>query len=424
MTKTDIIKAAFRAWGRELYRKTSLSQVARELGVTKPALYRHFKNKQGLLNEMYVYFFDRYAEAVRADYDRALQAEDREECYLAVSRSLVRFYGLNPDIFIFSLVRIYGGQQQGDMAEQLARRGVDTRRLLKFEKDARSYPNLIRFVIGTVVFWIAYFHRDRAGFLTGSAFFETAFFETAGGAGDLVEQEIASMERKLAAGLGLDRETVSALDFEGLEKRLGSLPAYSEDDRLIRAVAAVVAEAGPWNASMNMVAQRSGLSKSSLYSHFENRGEMLAQLFLTELDRLIAYIRASREKSSLAEEQLYLVMIAAADYLRSRPEFLVAIDWLRLRNLNLGKHAFPQFCRMFQGIGLEVFGGDSPGSESEARMERLAQWVFFLIINVLLGWEADRQPATPSTEDIAAVSNKSFRLLYRFITLGMKGFDL
>lgn len=419
MTKTDIIKAAFRAWGRELYRKTSLSQVARELGVTKPALYRHFKNKQGLLNEMYIYFLDKYAETVRADYERALQAEGRDECYLIVSRSLVRFYGLNPDIFIFSLIRVYGSRQQGDIVEQLARRGVDTRQLLKFEKDNRPYPYLIRFVSVTVIFWIAYFHRDRADSLT-----EQVFFETADEAGALVEQEIASVERKLVAGLGLDRRMVSVLDFEELEKRLGSLPEYSEDDRLLHAVAAAVAEAGPWNASMNMVARRSGLSKSSLYSHFENKGEMLAQLFLTESDRLIAYIRASREKSSLAEEQLYLVMIAAADYLRSRPEFLVAIDWLRLRNLNLGKHVFPRFCRIFQGIGLEVFGGDSSDSESEARMERLAQWVFFLIINVLLRWKAGNQPAAPSAEDIAAVSNESFRLLYRFITLGMKGFDL
>jgi AcrR family transcriptional regulator len=101
---------------------------------------------------------------------------------------------------------------------------------------------------------------------------------------------------------------------------------------------------------MDMVARRSGLSKSGLYSHFENKEEMLARLFLTELAQLLAYVEAGQEKASCAEERLYLAMIAGADYMRSRPEFLIAIDWVRLRNLNLGDHEAPRFCGMFQGI--------------------------------------------------------------------------
>ncbi|MDR2071048.1 MAG: TetR family transcriptional regulator [Treponema sp.] len=420
MTKTDVIKAAFRAWGRELYQKTSLSQVARELDVTKAALYRHFKNKQGLLNEMYVYFFDEYAAALKADYERALQTEDRDECFLIMSRSLARFYGLNRDIFVFSLVRVYGNRQMQDAGEQLARRGVDLKRLLKFGESAGGYPNLVQFVMATVIFWLGYFYKTHV------CFSETASPDEAGA---LVERELVFLERKLGAGLGLDRETVAALDFRELEGRLdGSLSEYSEDDRLLRAVAAAVAEAGPWSASMDMVARRSGLSKSSLYSHFENKREMLAQLFLTEMERIIAYIEVSREKSSRAEERLYLVMIAGASYLRSRPEFLVALDWLRLRNLNLGDHALPRLCRVFQGIDLEGLGEDSPDSpDSESQTERLAWWIFFLTINILMRWKVD-EPAEWSAslfiENIAGVPNECFRRLYKFIALGMKGFDV
>jgi AcrR family transcriptional regulator len=419
MTKTDVIKAAFRAWGRELYQKTSLSQVARELGVTKPALYRHFKNKQGLLNEMYVYFFDEYAAAIKADYDRALETEDRDECFLIMSRSLVRFYGLNRDIFIFSLVRVYGNRHLKDTGKQLALRGVDLQRLLKFGENTWTYPSLVQFVMATVIFWLGYFHKTHVCFPEAVSPDE---------AGALMERELAFLERKLGAGLGLDRDAVSALDFLGLEERLGGgLPEYSEDDRLFRAVAAAVAEAGPWNASMDMVARRSGLSKSGLYSHFENKKEMLAQLFLTELDRIIAYIGVSREKSSRAEERLYLVIIAAADYLRSRPEFLIAVDWLRLRNLNLGNHAPPRLCRVFQGIDLEELRedlSDSPDSpDSEPRTERLALWIFFLIINVLTRWKGEWS-TLPSAENITSVPNDCFRRLYKFITLGMKGFDI
>jgi hypothetical protein len=62
---------------------------------------------------------------IKADYDRALETEDRDECFLIMSRSLVRFYGLNRDIFIFSLVRVYGNRHLKDTGKQLALRGVD-----------------------------------------------------------------------------------------------------------------------------------------------------------------------------------------------------------------------------------------------------------------------------------------------------------
>jgi AcrR family transcriptional regulator len=272
--------------------------------------------------------------------------------------------------------------------------------------------------MATIFFWLGYFHKTHTCFPEDVSPEEEAA---------LVEREIASLERKLRAGLGLDGETVAALDFRGLEERLaGSLPEYSEDDRLLRAVAAAVAEAGPWNASMDMVARRSGLSKSGLYSHFENRREMLARLFLTEMERVLVYVEESREQSARAEERLYLAIIAGADYLRSRPEFLIAMDWLRLRNLNLGDHAPPRFRRMFQGIALGGGGGRedlADAADSGDRTERLAQWVFFLIVNVLLRWKSGERNGAPSAGDIAAVPNECFRLLYKFIALGMKGFD-
>jgi hypothetical protein len=60
----------------------------------------------------------------------------------------------------------------------------------------------------------------------------------------------------------------------------------------------------------------------------------------------------------------------------------------------------------------------------ETHAERFAQWVFFLIINVLLRWKAGERAGPPSAEDIAEVPNECFRLLYKFITLGLKGFDV
>jgi AcrR family transcriptional regulator len=340
MTKQDIIQSAFRVWGRELYQRTSLSQIAGDLGVTKPALYRHFHNKQALLDGMYESFFDDFAGFVKPEYERALGAGDPTEGLLIMTRAIVRYYCLNRGAFIFSLVEVYGNRGPGNMARQMALRGIGMRQMPRPEGEDAVYPPRLQLVITTVTFLVAHFHKFKHECQAAPSEAE-------------VEAVIASVEATITHGLGLSAETVGRIDFAGLEQRLSPVAlADSEDDGLLRAVAGAVAEAGPWNASMDMVARRSGLSKSGLYSHFKNRQDMFRQFFVTEIDRLIAYAEAGKRNSTVAEEQLYLVIGAIADYFRSRPEILFAADWLRTRRIDLGVAIPPGIFRVLADIRL------------------------------------------------------------------------
>ncbi|GHU97594.1 hypothetical protein FACS189483_04040 [Spirochaetia bacterium] len=407
MTKQDIIESAFRVWGRELYQRTSLSQIAGDLGVTKPALYRHFHNKQALLDGMYESFFDDFAGFVKPEYERAIGAGDPTEGLLIMTRAIVRYYCLNQEAFIFSLVEVYGNREPGNMARQLALRGIGMRQMPRLEGEDAAYPPLIQLVITTVTFLVAHFHKFEHEFQAAPSEAE-------------VEAVIASVEAKITHGLGLLPETVARIDFAGLEQRLSHAAlADIEDDGLLRAVAGAVAEAGPWNASMDMVARRSGLSKSGLYSHFKNRQDMLRQFFITEVDRLVVYAEAGKRNSDIAEEQLYLAISAIADYLRSRPEILFAADWLRTRRIDLGVAIPPGIFRILADIRLS---GPSGGGLTGDKAERISLWILFLIVSTLC--RGVRAPGTQITgAEVAAVGNESFRILYRFIGLGIKGFN-
>ena len=44
-TKENIVKTALQLFLQNGYEKTSLNHIAREVGITKPAIYHHFKNK-------------------------------------------------------------------------------------------------------------------------------------------------------------------------------------------------------------------------------------------------------------------------------------------------------------------------------------------------------------------------------------------
>jgi AcrR family transcriptional regulator len=156
-----------------------------------------------------------------------------------------------------------------------------------------------------------------------------------------------------------------------------------------------------------MVAKRSGLSKSGLYAHFTSKADMLARMFSAEFDRIVEYAEACKSRSAQPEEQFYLVMAAIAKYLRSRPEILIAMDWIRIRRLDLGLSAPPRAYELFAGIELSGLSGLTG--------ETMAQWVFFLIIHTLM-----RRPGGTSFSE---VSDSSFRILYKFIALGIEGWE-
>ncbi|MDR3130645.1 MAG: TetR/AcrR family transcriptional regulator [Treponema sp.] len=413
MKKEDIIRAAFRVWGRKLYQSISLTHLAKELGVTKPALYRHFPNKQALLDSMYEWFLDDFAAFVRDDYARAASAKDLAEAILIPGRAVARYYCLNLDAFLFALLYVYGSKSGGIMEEELAGRGVDMRRFSGPGADSSVYPSPAQLVILTLMFWICSFHKRIFEPEPGEYLPEEHQPLD-------VEKALVAMEEKLLYGLGFDKGRVDALDYQELEERTaGLVPGDINDDGLYRAAAGALAEAGPWDVSMEMVARRSGISKSGLYSHFRNRQEMIRKFFLTEFERIAASAGAGMEKSTAPEDRLYLAIIGIADYLRARPEILLALDKIRTRKLELGLPETLRFHLIFEGVNAGDLDASSPAAEAASR------WILFLIVNALMRYREGGGGGSEMSGPFCfgEVKNSCFRILYRFIALGIRGFD-
>ena len=52
--KEEILEIALKHFASKGYENTSLEDVAKELNITKPALYYHFKNKQEIYNQIFI----------------------------------------------------------------------------------------------------------------------------------------------------------------------------------------------------------------------------------------------------------------------------------------------------------------------------------------------------------------------------------
>jgi AcrR family transcriptional regulator len=410
VTKTEIIEAAFKVWGRDFYRKTSLSNLAKELGVSKPALYRHFENKQALVSSMTENFFDDFAASVRADFEQALQTPDADKGIFIIVKSIAGFFARNVYALLFALINIYDRNLDGSLiSEQLKARGADMNTLrLVIEKKYNVNPALLQLIFASLTFSMSNFHRINESFENNTT-------------GEKVQKIVSAIYKNIEHGLGYSIETAGSLDFEKLENQINGTLQSAEPEPLFKAVAEAVAEAGPWEASMEMVAKRMGLSKSSLYGHFKDRKDMLRRLFINEFKRIIEFARKGIDLSANTTEQLYLGIYSIAVYLRSRPEILIAMGWIRTRKLDLGKpNKDLEIFRLFEDVQIE---GLHNATEEEKQM--VSHWILFLLINVLTRPYLNNRDSKKEPHFVCSTENwqnDDLRMLYKFITLGLGGF--
>lgn len=399
-------------WGREFYLNTSLSQLAHELGVSKPALYRHFEHKQALLDAMTVFFYDDITAFIRAELAKAPADGDRERNAFKLIRAVALYYGRNANAFIFALVRVYDCQSGADAELEMKYRGVE---IDMIDHNDPAWRQTMRMVFATITFFMADFHKQGKSFSNPPT--ETA-----------IEKRIETIGEIIERGCGYTIQEINALDYERLETCVAETADTIKDDPLLKAVAQAVAEAGPWEASMEQVARYSGLSKSSLYGHFKNKEDMLRRFFENEFMRIIEFTRQGMNHSELPLERLYLGIFSIAVYLCSKPEILITLDRIRTRKLDANTIISKKNCHQEGGIPsefLRLFGdisvaplrsGESFASDAGKRC--MLHWILFLLVGTLM-----RQDKAKDVSDIK-VQDEDIRLLYRYVTLGIKGLNV
>ena len=402
-----------------MYRTTSLSEIARELGVSKTALYRHFKDKDALSEAMFTVYFDDFASFIKGEYDRAV-SETGDSRDLIMMRTIAEYYVRNKDAFIFSLIRVFNCRDKKNIENELRIRGIDFKRLADRKNKNPVIPSKIQLIMTTLVFSVGQFHRQ-----TGKGGKESLISVPSAGAvrgdsppADQVKSFLFNIEVLIKRGLGLDAVKINSVNYRDLELRAAEA-VYEDNDEnaLLAAVAEAVAEAGPWDASMEMVAKRSGLSKSGLYAHFKNKQDMMSRFFITEFSRILNSARAQLETTKVPEEQLYLAIISVANYLRSRPEILMAMDWIRTMRLDLGKEPLKRLYKAINSIKQEAVKQQNPHL-----LVWIAQWMLFLIVSTMARCR-EHEDNRIWAKKAAEIPNESFRILYQFIALGLEGLN-
>jgi AcrR family transcriptional regulator len=93
----SIIRSAYAIMGRDGFVNVSLSDIAREAGVSKALLHYYFKNKEELVGEIYRYAMSEYLETAVSIFSESVPLEEK------VGKLFEAFYAYiqkNPDWFV------------------------------------------------------------------------------------------------------------------------------------------------------------------------------------------------------------------------------------------------------------------------------------------------------------------------------------
>jgi AcrR family transcriptional regulator len=101
--KGRIIKAAFKIFTKKGYHESTMDDIAKEIGVSKGALYQYFKNKRELLNEIVLSYHTMFRDALRASFGKQDSSTIAEEG----SQALLEKYRLHHEMF-FEVIAIAG----------------------------------------------------------------------------------------------------------------------------------------------------------------------------------------------------------------------------------------------------------------------------------------------------------------------------
>lgn len=315
-TKDKIIQSAFSFYDRVLFHKVSLSKIASRAGITKAAIYKHFKSRDDLERTLQDRFFEDVASAVKAaSADRAGHSA-LENCILIFCRNkeyLYYFMSMVPHFSTVSFLNDLNEKSRGGIA------GLD--KLFDKTGDIVSknlYEDIV-FVAGTIILFQS--SRDYAMRRMNKADSDEYICDYA--------KKLTLFIRK---GIGHDlshtgMQRLAELDVLCRQKQL--LP---EPDSIIKSVSSIIKRDGVYSVTVDAVASEIGFVKSSLYTKYSSWDEILGNLIRKEYLQLFDEIRKNLLHAENSAENLYIIMETELDYFIRRKEILSVFRWYQIQN--------------------------------------------------------------------------------------------
>ena len=165
-----------------------------------------------------------------------------------------------------------------------------------------------------------------------------------------------------------------------------SLENIPEVDKKLVALSNVIYREGLPNVTVEAVANELGIVKSSLYSHFSDKDDMVLSLVTTELNQMLGLVAQNTEECEEISEKIYVLLRTEIDYFMTRREMLTVCKWIQISGL-YSSHINENFFHTTYNDKVRQLSEKIAKNQTFFDRKLVSGWVFsfpvFLVVNAL-----------------------------------------
>lgn len=315
-TREQIISSAFSFYTKPEINNVSLSAIAARAGITKPAIYRHFKSRQ----ELEQVLEDRVYSEIYSVLSKITFKKD--EGTLALIEDVVVLL-LTHKEYLFYLI-----SNQNDFSLDEAMFKLKDLGLPFFDSvfaTDGSVTNMEKYKMAVylgcnVLFFVILRNRVLEELNRQDTYSDVLEFAS-------------KIEKFLRCGLGQNISNFTVSRLATLDENCQSnMKLLKPVNKIFVSVSEIVKEKGLRGITVESVAHGIGLAKSSIYTKFENKTQMIGSLIQEEFEEMFKFIKDNSVFAENNAERIYVLMETVLIYFMKKPEVLTVGKWFQFHS--------------------------------------------------------------------------------------------
>ncbi len=298
-TKERILRETLFAFSSLRFEDISLAMIAKRVGVSKTAIFRHFKNKQELFDTLETQVLNQILvlrdQLLAIDKSALPETESRSKVF----EVLALFFSEKPELLPYLIQRAFNSQSS-----------VATTTLLEVfgTSDIRSVQKC--FDMATMCFFLMQMVSDYPG--------DTA----------MIHQYADSVSLLIEHGFPCFG-SITVQRMEELDSIAEVSAQETTQDRFFIALGRVLEQYSPLGISVERVAAELGLANSTLYATYANKETLIRQTVIKEFLNFGTVLTKRLACAQSLSEAIYVVLATSSSYCaRSIPLSDCIISWI------------------------------------------------------------------------------------------------
>ena len=332
-TKDLILDAAFSFCNEPRYKAFSLSELAAKVGITKPAIYRHYKNKEAVYAAMY----ERFVDTLAGCLGTVQSVKERGELPVEQIADLICFFTENTcyvNYMLGSLASVQNFEYQ--LTLDLEKRGIENRtKGFQYLADGtgkvviKDFDEYIRSMYCGVTVFI--FIKGREKSIQAGEPVDTPR--------DFARKVVQFLLTGLSGAVGAENPLYPQALSEARMAELDALCSLTPDmlpaeNRFFTAFASVIRKYKMTGITIERIADELGMAKSSLYEYFDNKNELVKTLIVKEISLLDIIVKENCIEAQNASEFMYVLMRTELAFFQQHKSIIPVLGWLLMSSMD------------------------------------------------------------------------------------------